>query len=94
MKIGIPKEIKIKENRVSCTPGGVFELVRNGHQVFVETGAGAGSGYADERYRQAGATLVGAADEAWESHHSRSRLGEDAISGHFPAPERAHALQQ
>jgi alanine dehydrogenase len=65
MKIGIPKEIKIKENRVSCTPGGVFELVRNGHQVFVETGAGAGSGYADERYRQAGATLVGAADEAW-----------------------------
>jgi alanine dehydrogenase len=65
MKIGIPKEIKIRENRVSCTPGGVFELVRNGHQVFVETGAGAGSGYADERYRQAGATLVGAADEAW-----------------------------
>jgi len=65
MKIGIPKEIKIKENRVSCTPGGVFELVRSGHQVFVENGAGFGSGYADGLYREAGATLVGTAEEAW-----------------------------
>jgi len=65
MKIGIPKEIKIKENRVSCTPGGVFELVRNGHQVFVETGAGVGSGYADELYLAAGAVMVAAAAETW-----------------------------
>ena len=65
MKIGIPKEIKVKENRVSCTPGGVFELVRNGHQVFVETGAGVGSGYADELYLTAGAVMVAAAAEAW-----------------------------
>ena len=47
MKIGIPREIKIKENRVSCTPGGVRELVRNGHEALVETGAGIGSGYGD-----------------------------------------------
>ena len=67
MKIGIPKEIKIKENRVSCTPGGVFELVRNGHQVFVEKGAGIGSGYADELYQEVGATMVGSAAEAWSA---------------------------
>ncbi len=65
MKIGVPKEIKVKENRVSCTPGGVRELVQAGHDVLVERGAGLGSGYDDERYREAGATLVGTAAEAW-----------------------------
>jgi alanine dehydrogenase len=67
MKIGIPKEIKNREDRVACTPGGVFELVRNGHQVLVETGAGVGSGYADELYRAAGAVMVAAAAEAWSA---------------------------
>jgi len=67
MRIGVPKEIKVKENRVSCTPGGVFELVRNGHTVLVERGAGAGSGYADERYEEAGAVLVAKAEEAWSA---------------------------
>lgn len=67
MKIGIPKEIKIKENRVSCTPGGVYELVRNGHQVLVEKGAGIGSGYADRLYQEAGAALVATAGEAWSA---------------------------
>jgi len=65
MKIGIPKEIKVRENRVACTPGGVYELIRNGHQVLVEKGAGAGSGYADEVYQKAGASLVATAAEAW-----------------------------
>jgi alanine dehydrogenase len=67
MKIGIPKEVKVKENRISCTPGGVFELVRNGHQVWVEKGAGIGSGYADSLYQEAGASLVDTAEEAWSS---------------------------
>lgn len=67
MQIGIPKEIKIKENRVSCTPGGVRELVRNGHQVLVEKGAGVGSGYADELYQAAGAGMVATAAEAWSA---------------------------
>jgi len=67
MKIGIPKEIKVKENRVSCTPGGVYELVRNGHQVLVEKGAGIGSGYADRLYQEAGASLVATAGEAWSA---------------------------
>ena len=67
MKIGIPKEVKIRENRVSCTPGGVYELVRNGHRVLVEKGAGIGSGYADRLYQEAGASLVATADEAWSA---------------------------
>lgn len=65
MKIGIPREIKVKENRVSCTPGGVRELVRNGHEVLVEKNAGTGSGYADELYVEAGAKMVSSAQDAW-----------------------------
>jgi len=67
MRIGIPKEIKVRENRVSCTPGGVFELVRNGHQVMVQKGAGVGSGYIDSLYTEAGAQLVATAEEAWSA---------------------------
>lgn len=64
MIIGIPKEIKTLENRVSMTPGAVETLARRGHAVLVETGAGLGSGLTDEQYQAAGATLVSAA-EAW-----------------------------
>lgn len=64
MKIGLPKEIKVKENRVALTPGGVATLVRRGHSVTVERGAGVGSGLSDSDYEQAGATLGTAAD-AW-----------------------------
>ena len=67
MRIGIPKEVKVKENRISCTPGGAFELVRNGHQVWVEKGAGVGSGYADALYQEGGAVLVDSAQEAWSA---------------------------
>ena len=67
MRIGIPKEIKVRENRVSCTPGGVFELVRSGHKVLVQRGAGAGSGYADSLYAEAGAVIVESAAEAWSA---------------------------
>lgn len=64
MKIGVPKEIKVKENRVALTPGGVATLVRRGHEVLVERGAGVGSGLSDGEYEAAGATL-GTAAEAW-----------------------------
>ncbi len=64
MIIGIPKEIKTLENRVAMTPGGVDSLVRRGHVVLVEAGAGAGSGLGDPEYAAAGARLVSAA-EAW-----------------------------
>lgn len=64
MRIGVPKEIKILENRVAMTPAGVEALVGRGHQVLVEEGAGIGSGLDNQRYLKAGATL-GTAQEAW-----------------------------
>ncbi|ERJ12316.1 alanine dehydrogenase [Haloplasma contractile] len=65
MKIGIPKEIKNNENRVSMTPAGVRQFVANNHEVFVETNAGLGSGYTNEEYVEAGATIVESASDAW-----------------------------
>ncbi|KML07417.1 alanine dehydrogenase [Rossellomorea marisflavi] len=65
MQIGIPKEIKNNENRVAMTPAGVVNLVVNGHEVFIESGAGDGSGFADEDYVSAGGKIVGGAEEAW-----------------------------
>ena len=58
MKIGIPKEIKAQENRVSMIPGSVAELVKRGHQVFVQSGAGNGASYDDEHYQAVGAHIV------------------------------------
>lgn len=58
MKIGIPKEIKQGENRVGMTPAGVAELVRHGHNVYVQHTAGEGSAFPDEAYVKAGATIL------------------------------------
>jgi alanine dehydrogenase len=58
MRIGVPKEIKDLEFRVGLIPGAVRELVGQGHEVIVETRAGAGVGYDDEAYRAAGANIV------------------------------------
>ncbi len=58
MIIGVPKEIKNNENRVAVTPAGVAELVKNGHQVFVQATAGMGSGFSDGDYEHAGATIL------------------------------------
>ena len=57
MIIGIPKEIKNNENRVALTPAGAFALTKAGHCVLVEKGAGSGSGFEDEEYAQAGASI-------------------------------------
>ena len=65
MIIGIPKEVKNKENRVSCTPAGARMLINNDHDVWVETGAGNGSGFTDEQYRSCGAKIVASAQQAW-----------------------------
>ena len=66
MIIGIPKEIKDQEFRVSTPPGGVRALTEAGHTVLVETKAGAGSGFSDDEYRQAGAEVVDSAAEVWQ----------------------------
>ncbi len=66
MKIGIPKEIKNNENRVGMTPAGVAELVRHGHEVYVQHTAGVNSGFADEAYVKAGATIVPTIEAIYE----------------------------
>src|SRR5947209_11601209 len=65
MIVGVPKEIKTAEHRVALVPAGVESLVGDGHSVVVEQGAGIGSGFADEAYRAAGATLVPKPADAW-----------------------------
>ncbi len=65
MIIGVPKEIKDHETRVGLVPSGVMALVENGHQVFVESGAGLGSSLTDQEYREAGATVLATAAEVW-----------------------------
>lgn len=65
MRIGVPTEIKNNESRVAMTPAGVFQLVRSGHEVFIQKGAGLGSGFLDKQYILAGATMVDSAAEAW-----------------------------
>ncbi|MBM3133794.1 MAG: alanine dehydrogenase [Chloroflexi bacterium] len=65
MLVGVPKEIKDNEYRVSLTPGGAHLLVEEGHQVLVQAGAGEGSGFGDAEYAQSGAVIVSTAAEAW-----------------------------
>ena len=65
MIIGVPKEVKNRENRVAIVPGGVKQLVVAGHKVLIEQGAGQGAGIPDEKYVAAGATIVRSASEAW-----------------------------
>ncbi|NDW10765.1 alanine dehydrogenase [Dysgonomonas sp. 520] len=58
MKIGVPKEIKPNENRVAVTPAGVLEFTKAGHEVFVQTEAGFGSGFEDSDYIRSGAKIL------------------------------------
>ena len=66
MIVGVPREVKDRENRVSTTPAGVREYVARGHTVLVEKAAGAGSGFTDLEYRAAGAELVATHEEVFE----------------------------
>jgi alanine dehydrogenase len=65
MKVGVPREIKNREYRVAITPAGVHELVRAGHDVFIEHEAGVGSAIPDEDYVAAGAKTLPTADDVW-----------------------------
>ncbi|MEU9129861.1 alanine dehydrogenase [Kitasatospora sp. NPDC048540] len=65
MKVGIPREVKNHEYRVAITPAGVHELVRNGHEVYIEDNAGIGSSIPNEEYVAAGAAILPTADEVW-----------------------------
>lgn len=65
MIIGVPKEIKNNENRVAVTPAGVSELSKKGHEVYVQVGAGQGSGFSDEEYEAAGAKMMTTIEEVY-----------------------------
>ena len=65
MRVGCPREIKNNEFRVGLTPGAVREYAAHGHEILVETGAGAGSGADDNAYRAAGATIARTAEEVF-----------------------------
>jgi len=65
MIIGVPKELKNREHRVSLTPAGAQQLIKDGHEVRVQHGAGAGSDFSDAEYETAGAHIVQNAAEAW-----------------------------
>jgi alanine dehydrogenase len=67
MTIGVPREIKQQEHRVAMLPSATYQLVRRGHRVLVETGAGIGAGFPDSDYAAAGATLVGGHGEVFEA---------------------------
>lgn len=66
MKIGIPKETKFEEKRISLAPAGVDSLIRSGHTVFIQKGAGEGSHFSDNEYEQLGAKIVYTAEEVFQ----------------------------
>lgn len=87
MKVGVPREVKDHEDRVALTPIGVTELVRRGHEVLVETGAGVGSAITDDAFGEAGATVLGSADEVWAASELLLKVKE-------PVPEEHHRLRR
>ncbi|MBP2702570.1 alanine dehydrogenase [Microbispora sp. RL4-1S] len=86
MKVGVPREIKTHEYRVALTPAGAHELVRHGHEVVVETGAGTGSSIADADFATAGARIAGSADEVWAECELILKVKE-------PVPEEYHRMR-
>jgi alanine dehydrogenase len=80
MRIGVPKEIKVHEYRVAMVPAGVRELVAAGHQVIVETNAGAGIGVSDMHYRAAGAAIVNTAAEVFAAADLIVKVKEPQLS--------------
>jgi alanine dehydrogenase len=65
LQIGLPKETSLEDNRIALTPEAVALLVRNGHHILLETGAGDGAKFSDHEYREAGAQIVPSAEEAF-----------------------------
>jgi alanine dehydrogenase len=87
VKVGIPREVKNNEFRVAITPAGVHELVRNGHQVVIERGAGVGSSIPDEEYTAAGGQILDTADEVWATADLLLKVKE-------PVAEEYHRLRK
>ncbi|CAL9383619.1 Alanine dehydrogenase [Actinosynnema sp. ALI-1.44] len=86
MLVGVPRELKNHEYRVAITPAGVVELVRRGHQVLVEAGAGDGSAIPDAEFRAAGARIVPHADDLWGEAELVLKVKE-------PVPDEFHRMR-
>ncbi len=86
MKIGVPKEIKQQEHRVALLPSVVYQLVRLGHEVFVEHGAGRGAGFPDDEYAQAGARLL-------DDHAAIFEYGDLIVKVKEPLPSEYRLLR-
>ncbi|WP_097246122.1 alanine dehydrogenase [Nocardia amikacinitolerans] len=91
MRIGVPREVKEQEFRVALTPAGAGELVRLGHQVLIEAGAGVGSGFADRHYVEAGVTLVDGPDAVWADAELVLKVKEP-IAQEYPRMRRGQVL--
>ena len=91
MIIGIPKEIKNNEFRVSATPSGVHAYVQKGHTVLVESGAGLGSAITDQDYIDAGAQIVASADEVWQKAEMIQKVKEP-IAAEYPRMRKGQIL--
>ena len=91
MQVGIPKEIKVHESRVAITPDGVSELVRAGHEVFIEAGAGLGSTIADSDFTAHGAKILATADEVWAAAELILKVKEP-IEVEYPRIKPHHTL--
>src|SRR5450432_2254103 len=87
MKVGVPKEVKNNEYRVAITPSGVHELVRGGHQVYIQQDAGTGSSIPDADFVAAGAQILPAADDVWQA-------GDLILKVKEPVAEEYHRMRK
>jgi len=87
MKVGVPKEVKNHEYRVAITPAGTNELVRNGHEVYIQQGAGEGSSIPDADFVQAGAAILPTADDIWQT-------GDLILKVKEPVAEEYHRMRK
>ncbi|WP_369998419.1 alanine dehydrogenase [Winogradskyella sp.] len=91
MKIGVPKEIKNNENRVGMTPAGVYELIKNGHTVYVQKDAGFGSGFFDEDYEEVGAKVLDTIEEVYNAAEMIVKVKEP-IAVEYPLIKSHHVV--
>ena len=91
MRVGVPTEIKNNENRVALTPAGVHELVRRGHEVVIQAGAGLGAQVTDALYVEAGATMLETAAEVWAAGDLLLKVKEP-IADEYPLMREGQVL--
>jgi alanine dehydrogenase len=91
MIVGVPKEIKPKENRVALTPAGAMELIHNGHRVYIQKNAGLGSGYTDETYQTVGAEVLPTIENVYEQSEMIIKVKEP-ISEEYNLIQSHHTL--